>query len=50
VPVIAVFFFEGDRITNERIYLDGASLVTQIGRPELLAFAGTTSIAGTPTD
>jgi steroid delta-isomerase-like uncharacterized protein len=36
VPVIAVFFFEGDRITNERVYLDAASLVTQIGRIELL--------------
>jgi steroid delta-isomerase-like uncharacterized protein len=40
VPVIAVFFFEGDRITNERIYLDSASLLTQIGRGDLLAFAG----------
>jgi steroid delta-isomerase-like uncharacterized protein len=37
VPVIAVFFFEGDRITNERIYLDTASLLTQIGRTDLLA-------------
>lgn len=41
VPVVAVFFFEGDRITNERIYLDAASLLTQIGRGEILAFAGT---------
>lgn len=40
VPVIAVFFFEGDRITNERVYLDSASLLTQIGRGDLLAFAG----------
>ena len=40
VPVIAVFFFDGDRITNERVYLDSASLLTQIGRGELLAFAG----------
>lgn len=39
VPVIAVFFFDGDRITNERIYLDAASLLTQIGRGDLLAFA-----------
>lgn len=39
VPVIAVFFFEGDRITNERIYLDSASLLTQIGRGDILAFA-----------
>lgn len=37
VPVIAVFFFDGDRIINERIYFDAASLVTQIGRGELLA-------------
>ena len=39
VPIIAVFFFEGDRIVNERIYFDSASLVTQIGRGELLALA-----------
>lgn len=37
VPVIAVFFFENDRIVNERVYFDSASLVTQIGRAELLA-------------
>ncbi len=41
VPIIAVFFFEDDRIVNERIYFDSASLVTQIGRGELLAAAGT---------
>lgn len=42
VPVIAVFFFEADRIVNERIYFDAASLVRQIGRTELLgAAAGT---------
>jgi steroid delta-isomerase-like uncharacterized protein len=40
VPMIAVFFFEGDRIVNERIYFDSASLLTQIGRDELLALAG----------
>ncbi len=40
VPTIAVFFFDGDRITNERVYLDVATLLTQIGRPELLALAG----------
>ena len=40
VPVIAVFFFDGDRITNERIYLDLASLLAQIGRSDLLALAG----------
>ena len=43
VPVIAVFSFEGERITNERVYLDGASLLRQIGRPELLPLAGTES-------
>ncbi len=36
VPVTALFFFVGDRITNERIYLDTASLLRQIGRLELL--------------
>ena len=40
VPVIAVFFFEGDCIVNERVYLDSASMLTQIGRGEILAFAG----------
>lgn len=40
VPVIAVFFFEDDRITNERVYFDAASLLTQIGRRELLTLAG----------
>ena len=39
VPVVAVFSFEGDRITNERVYLDLASLLTQIGRSDLLARA-----------
>jgi steroid delta-isomerase-like uncharacterized protein len=41
VPIIAVFFFEDDRIVNERIYFDSASLVTQIGRGELLSLVGT---------
>lgn len=45
VPVIAVFFFDGDRITNERVYLDGASLLRQIGRAELLPLAGTENFA-----
>jgi len=40
VPIIAVFFFEGDGITNERIYFDAASLLTQIGRAELLVPGG----------
>jgi steroid delta-isomerase-like uncharacterized protein len=39
VPIIAVFFFNADRIVNERIYFDSASLVTQIGRGELLTRA-----------
>jgi steroid delta-isomerase-like uncharacterized protein len=47
VPVIAVFSFAGDRITNERVYLDGASLVRQIGREELLPLAGTGSFSAT---
>lgn len=37
VPVIAVFFFEGEDIVNERIYFDSASLVNQIGHGALLA-------------
>jgi hypothetical protein len=40
VPIAVVFFFDGDRIVNERIYFDSASLLTQIGRGELLAPAG----------
>jgi len=36
VPAIAVFSFHGDRITNERVYLDIASMFGQIGRLELL--------------
>jgi len=39
VPVIAVFYFDRDRITNERIYFDAASLLIQIGRSELLSLA-----------
>lgn len=37
VPVVAVFFFDGEKITNERVYLDLASLLTQIGRTDLFA-------------
>ena len=40
VPTIAVFSFEGDRITNERVYLDLASLLSQIGRGDLLSLVG----------
>ena len=47
VPVIAVFAFEGELITNERVYLDGASLLRQIGRPELLPLAGTETFSAT---
>jgi steroid delta-isomerase-like uncharacterized protein len=45
VPVIAVFSFDGDHITNERVYLDSASLLRQIGRKELLPFAGVENFA-----
>ena len=48
MPIIAVFFFDGDRITNERIYFDSASLVSQIGRSELLAFAASGELPGQP--
>ncbi len=37
VPIVALFFFEGDRIVNERIYFDSASLLNQIGHGALLA-------------
>ena len=47
VPVIAVFTFDGDRITNERVYLDGASLLRQIGHEDLLPLAGTTAFSAT---
>ena len=40
VPVVAVFFFDGDKITNERVYLDLASMLTQIGRTDLFALLG----------
>ena len=43
VPIIAVFFFDGDRIVNERVYFDSASLVTQIGRGEILALLDDTA-------
>ena len=45
VAVIAVFSFDGDGITNERVYLDGASLLRQIGRSELLPLAGVEGFA-----
>jgi steroid delta-isomerase-like uncharacterized protein len=37
VPTIAVFSFDGDGITNERVYLDLVTLLTQIGRTEVIA-------------
>lgn len=40
VPVVAIFSFDGEQITNERIYLDTASLLRQIGREDLLPLAG----------
>ena len=40
VPTIAVFTFAGHRITNERVYLDLASLLRQIDRTDLVALAG----------
>ena len=49
VPIIAVFFFDGDRIVNERVYFDSASLVTQIGRGEILALAGEDGTREEPT-
>jgi steroid delta-isomerase-like uncharacterized protein len=45
VAVIAVFTFEDDRITNERVYLDAASLVRQIGRSEVLPLTGVENFA-----
>ena len=48
VPTIAVFSFNQDRITNERVYLDLASLVRQIGRSDLLA--ANPSVPTNPSD
>lgn len=45
VPVVAVFTFDGDRITNERVYLDVASLVRQIGRADVLPLVGVEGFA-----
>ena len=39
VPVIAVFSFASDRITNERVYFDAASVLSQVGRLDLLTLA-----------
>lgn len=40
VAVIAVFAFDDDRITSERVYFDAASIVRQIGREDLLPLLG----------
>ncbi|WCO68079.1 ester cyclase [Iamia majanohamensis] len=45
VPVVAVFTFDDDRITNERVYLDSASLLRQIGREDVLPLAGVEDFA-----
>jgi hypothetical protein len=37
VPTVAVFFFDGELLVNERVYLDLASLLSQIGRQDLFA-------------
>jgi predicted ester cyclase len=36
VATVAIFTFEGELITNERVYLDLATLLRQIGRDDLL--------------
>lgn len=36
VATVAIFMFEGALITNERVYLDLATLMRQIGRDDLL--------------
>ncbi len=47
VPVVAVFSFDDDKVTNERVYLDLASLLRQVGRVDLLAVIGTVGFAAT---
>ena len=47
VPVVAVFSFDGELITNERVYLDGASLLRQIGHEDLLPLASVEGFAAT---
>jgi steroid delta-isomerase-like uncharacterized protein len=36
VATVAIFTFDGELITNERVYLDLATLLRQIGRDDLL--------------
>jgi steroid delta-isomerase-like uncharacterized protein len=38
-PVIAVFSFKGEKIVSERVYFDTLTMLTQIGRTDLLANA-----------
>ena len=45
IPVVAIFFFDGEAITNERVYLDVGSLMRQIGRTELLPHIGNDGFA-----
>lgn len=40
VAVIAVFAFDDDRIVNERVYFDAASLLRQVGHEDLLPLIG----------
>ena len=47
VPVVAVFSFDDDKVTNERVYLDLASLLRQVGRLDLLSVIGTQGFAAT---
>ncbi|MEM9670316.1 MAG: ester cyclase [Pseudomonadota bacterium] len=37
VPTIAVFFFDDELLVNERVYLDVATMMKQIGRTDLLS-------------
>lgn len=40
VPVVAIFSFDDDKVTNERVYLDLASLLRQVDRTDLLPVIG----------
>lgn len=45
VPVVAAFSFDDDKVTNERVYLDLASLLRQVDRTDLLAVIGVEGFA-----
>ncbi len=45
VPVVAIFSFDDDKVTNERVYLDLASLLRQIERTDLLPLIGVVGFA-----